>query len=47
MIDLYNALNNNTVLDVNNTYGATGTSWLVPTQISLARFLKIGAQIDF
>jgi hypothetical protein len=47
MVDLYNALNNNTVLDVNNTYGATGAAWLVPTQISLARFVKIGAQIDF
>jgi hypothetical protein len=47
MVDLYNALNVNTVLDVNSTYGTTGSSWLVPTQIALARFVKFGMQLDF
>jgi hypothetical protein len=47
MVDLFNAFNNNTVTNVNNTYGTTGASWLVPTAISLARLVKIGAQIDF
>jgi len=47
MLDLYNSLNSNTVLDVNSAYGTTGSSWLVPTQIALARFVKLGVQIDF
>jgi hypothetical protein len=47
MVDFYNALNDNTVLDVNSAYGTTGSSWLVPTQIPLARFIKLGMQIDF
>jgi len=47
MLDLYNSLNSNTVLDVNSAYGTNGSSWLVPTQIALARFVKLGVQIDF
>jgi hypothetical protein len=47
MVDLYNALNINTVLDVNNTYGTNGAAWLVPTEIAQARFIKVGAQLDF
>jgi hypothetical protein len=47
MLDVYNALNSNTVLDVNSAYGTNGSSWLVPTQIALARFFKVGVQIDF
>jgi hypothetical protein len=41
------AMNRNTVLDVNSAFGTTGSSWLVPTQIALARMVKLGAQIDF
>ena len=47
MVDLYNAMNANTVLDVNTAYATTGANWLVPTQIALARFVKLGVQIDF
>jgi hypothetical protein len=47
MVDIFNAFNSNTITNVNNTYGTTGASWLVPTAISLARLVKIGAQIDF
>jgi hypothetical protein len=47
MVDLYNAFNTNTVLEVKNTCGTTGAAWLVPTQIAQARFAKFGAQVDF
>jgi hypothetical protein len=42
-VDLYNALNSNAVIAVNNNYGA----WLQPTTILLARFVKLGIQFDF
>ena len=42
-LDVYNSLNANPVLTVNNNYAA----WQVPTGILLARFFKIGAQFDF
>jgi hypothetical protein len=47
MIDVFNVANINTITTVNTTYGTTGASWLVPTQISLARFVKFGVQVDF
>jgi len=47
MLDVFNALNINTVTNVNNSYGTTGASWRVPTAIALARLIKVGAQIDF
>ena len=42
--DVYNALNANTTLQINPTYGA---SWQRPLAILGARLLKFGAQIDF
>ena len=42
--DIYNALNANTTLQINPTYGA---SWQRPLAILGARLLKFGAQIDF
>jgi hypothetical protein len=42
-VDLYNALNNSSVLDVNPNFAA----WQTPTSIVLARFAKIGVQFDF
>jgi hypothetical protein len=47
LVDLYNLTNNNVVLLWNNTYGTTGSSWLVPSQILGGRMLKLGAQVDF
>jgi hypothetical protein len=47
MIDVYNALNNNTVLFFNSTYGSNGAAWFRPITILPARTMKIGAQIDF
>jgi hypothetical protein len=47
MVDIFNVTNTNTITNVNNTYGTTGASWLVPTAISLARLVKIGVQLDF
>jgi hypothetical protein len=42
-LDIYNALNSNAVLTLNNNFGA----WQQPTVILLARFAKIGVQFDF
>jgi hypothetical protein len=44
MVDLYNALNANTILQQNNTYGP---AWLRPTYILPARLVKFGVQVDF
>ena len=42
-LDLYNALNDNTVLTQNNNYAA----WLRPQSILTARFAKVSMQFDF
>ena len=42
-LDVFNALNVNTVLTMNNAFG----TWQRPTSIILARFAKISAQLDF
>jgi hypothetical protein len=42
-LDLYNALNVDTVLTVNNAFA----TWQRPQSIMLARFAKLGMQIDF
>jgi hypothetical protein len=42
-VDLYNALNGNAVLTQNNSFGA----WQQPTSILLARFVKLGVQLNF
>jgi hypothetical protein len=43
-VDVYNVFNWNPVLTYNNTFGST---WLRPTSILSARFMKISAQVDF
>jgi hypothetical protein len=52
MVDLYNALNDNTVLVQSNVYGATtgantGSAWLVPQAIMPGRVVKFGVQMSF
>jgi len=42
-VDLYNALNSNTVLSQNNNYAA----WQVPTSIVTPRFAKFNVSFDF
>jgi hypothetical protein len=42
-LDVYNMFNVNTVLTVNNAFA----SWQRPTSILLARFAKVGVQLDF
>jgi hypothetical protein len=44
MIDLYNVLNANTILQQNNNYGP---AWLRPTYILPGRLVKFGVQLDF
>ena len=44
MADLYNALNANPILTLNNAYGPT---WPRPTQVLQGRLLKFGMQFDF
>ena len=43
-VDLYNALNVNSTLAQNNTFGS---AWLRPTQIMPPRFAKVSLQLDF
>ena len=42
-LDIYNALNGNAVLQQSNTFG----NWQQPQGILVARFAKIGVQLDF
>ena len=42
--DIYNALNANTVLNANGTYGP---AWLQPTSILVGRLFKFGTEITF
>jgi len=46
-VDLYNAFNAAPVLTYNQTYSPTTTTWLRPTSVLQARYIKISAQIDF
>ena len=43
-VDFYNALNVNTILSQNNTFGP---AWLQPSSIMPARFAKVSLQFDF
>ena len=42
-LDLYNSLNVDTVLTLNNAYA----TWQRPQSVMLARFAKVGMQFDF
>ncbi len=45
--DVYNITNSAAVLTYNQTFSPTTTTWLRPQSVLQARFVKIGAQIDF
>mgnify|MGYP003350982876 CR=1 FL=1 len=45
-VDLFNALNANAILAVNNAFGGT-TPWLAPQSIMQGRLVKISGQFDF
>jgi hypothetical protein len=44
MADIFNALNAGTVTTVNTTFGS---AWLQPTGIQEARYVRLGAQLNF
>jgi hypothetical protein len=46
-IDIYNVTNSAPVLTYNQTFVPTTDSWLRPTSVLQARFVKFSAQIDF
>ena len=43
-LDVYNAFNESSVSQINDTFGP---NWLQPTRVLFGRLVKIGAQIDF
>ena len=45
-LDFYNVLNNDVVTGYNSSY-VPGGSWLAPTAILPARYIKISGQFDF
>jgi hypothetical protein len=50
-IDVYNVFNSAAVLTYNQAFvpatASSAGSWLVPTSMLQARFVKVSAQIDF
>ena len=42
-VDIYNALNGSSAVSLNNAFG----TWQQPTEVLLARFVKLNLQIDF
>jgi hypothetical protein len=44
MLDAYNLFNGTGTTGINNRYGSR---WQSPTQVLLARFVKLGAQFNF
>ena len=46
-LDIYNATNTDVVTGFNQTFSPTSTTWLTPTSIQPARYVKFNAQVDF
>ena len=46
-LDIYNATNTDVVTGFNQAFSPTSTTWLTPTSIQPARYVKLNAQIDF
>jgi carboxypeptidase family protein len=46
-MDVYNLTNTDVVTGFNETFSPTSTTWLTPTTIQPARYIKLSAQVDF
>jgi hypothetical protein len=46
-LDLFNLFNTNAVYQYAQTYTGTGATWLQPSSLVSARFVKLGMQLDF
>ena len=46
-LDVFNVTNTDAVTSFNQTFSPTSTSWLTPTTIQPARYIKLNAQVDF
>ena len=46
-VDIYNATNTDVVTGFNQAFSPTSTTWLTPTSIQPARYVKLNAQVDF
>jgi hypothetical protein len=46
-VDVYNVANSAAVLGYNQTFNPATTTWLTPTSVLSARFVKLSANVDF
>ena len=46
-LDIYNATNTDVVTGFNQAFSPASTTWLTPTSIQPARYVKVNAQVDF
>jgi hypothetical protein len=46
-LDVYNVTNTDVVTGFNQAFSPANTTWLTPTSIQPARYVKINAQVDF
>jgi hypothetical protein len=46
-IDVYNITNSDTITAVNTTFSPTSTTWMTPTAVATARYVKFNMQVDF
>ena len=46
-VDVFNLTNTDVVTGFNETFSPTSTTWLTPTSIQPARYMKLSAQFDF
>jgi hypothetical protein len=46
-IDIYNLMNADTILSFNQVFNPTTTTWLTPTDIVPARYVRFNLQVDF
>ena len=47
MFDLYNLLNDNTVMRYRTAYGTNGVGWATPDAQLPGRLVRFGAQLNF